>query len=107
MSKVALYRCCLAVAMLGLVNGAAGILMLFILHGNATGSKVVDGHYYFVSHGRSTEVSRRTYEFSRWHNYSLMVTTPLCVVSALCANYLLKRWPSVSASDTQAKDRTP
>ena len=91
MSKVALYRCCLAAAVLGLVNGAAGMIAVFVLHGDTTGSKVVNGHYYFVGHGRSIEVSRGAYEFSRWHGYSLMITTPLCVAGALCANYLGKR----------------
>jgi len=57
---------------------AANFIVFFVVAMFAGGSAggIVDGHYFLIEHGRSTEVSEAMYRYSQVHLYSLFVTTP-------------------------------
>ncbi len=50
-----------------------------------------DGHYYVSAHGRSREVSRDLYEYSRRHSYSMIATFPLAFVGFIMLAGVSKR----------------
>jgi hypothetical protein len=57
------------------LNGCSFFIHESVLGGSATNGKIENGHYYVGSHGRYTEVSRSTWQFSRWHEYSAILST--------------------------------
>lgn len=68
---------------LGFVNFTVFVIMAIYLGGDAVNGTVYHGHYFLMSHGRYTEVSKKVFDYSKWHVYSVMVTHPL----ALFAGY--------------------
>jgi hypothetical protein len=50
--------------------------------GDALNGFVRDGHYFVVSHGSATEVSKATWDWSRFHALSVFVTHPLAILAA-------------------------
>jgi hypothetical protein len=73
-------------ALVAAVVGFANFVWFFIesvnLGGDALNGFVRDGRYFVVSHGVSTEVSRATWEWSRFHASSIFITHPLAMVGA-------------------------
>jgi hypothetical protein len=47
--------------------------------GDALHGKIVDGHYFLGNHGTYTEVDQGTFEWSRIHSLSLIVTHPIAL----------------------------
>ena len=77
MDKNVKSRICLAIFGLGIVNFVLFFIGAVYLGGDAVNGKIVDGHYFLMSHGRYTEVSADIFNYSRWHAYSTWVTHPL------------------------------
>jgi len=71
-------------AVFAVLVGFANFAWFFIdsanLGGDALNGYVRDGHYFVVSHGDATEVSRATWEWSRFHATSVFVTHPLAIL---------------------------
>ncbi|HXD52780.1 MAG TPA: hypothetical protein VN689_12855, partial [Burkholderiales bacterium] len=67
-------RTCVVIFTLGLVNFALYLIGAIYLGGDAINGKIVDGHYFLMSHGRYTEVSADISNYSKWHVYSTWVT---------------------------------
>jgi hypothetical protein len=51
--------------------------------GTAVGGRISDGHYYVVSHGAFTEVSRSMFAFSIWHTYSTWISFSLAIIAGI------------------------
>jgi hypothetical protein len=69
-----------AMRKLATVLGALWILNLVVyigvavlIGGDAINGHIDSGHYFLATHGRLTEVTRATFEYSRWHTYILWV----------------------------------
>ncbi len=79
-------------ALAAVVVGFANFFWLLVesarLGGDALSGSVREGHYFVVSHGSTTEVDRATWEWSRVHAISLLVSHPLALVGGA---YLLLR----------------
>ena len=67
-------RTCVVIFTLGLVNFALYFIGAIYLGGDAINGKIVDGHYFLMSHGRYTEVSADISNYSKWHVYCTWVT---------------------------------
>ena len=90
---------CIGMFVLAIVNFAAFWVMAVYLGGDAVNGGIRDGHYYLMSHGRSTEVSAAVFNYSKWHAYSVWVTHPL----GLLAAFVLAR----RKSNANSKDKLP
>lgn len=68
------------------VLGIANFIWLFAessaLSGDGLNGYEKDGHYYVMSHGTATEVSREDWQHSRLHVLSLCITHPLAMAAA-------------------------
>ena len=84
-------RLCCTVFFVGIANFAAFAIVASILGGDAVNGKVQDGHFYLGSHGRYTEVSQATYDYSRAHTHSVWVTHPLAIFAAFAATRIGKK----------------
>lgn len=71
---------CLALLVLCFLNFIAFVTMAQMLGGDAISGKMEDGRYYLSNHGRTTEVTRRVFIYSRWHARSVWVTHPLGMI---------------------------
>jgi hypothetical protein len=78
----------LAAVVIGFANFFWFMIESTRLGGDALNGFARDGHYFVVSHGSTTEVDRATWEWSRFHVMSLLVTHPLAMVAGA---YLLLR----------------
>jgi hypothetical protein len=79
--KVTLGRkICLALLAICILNFVAFGVLTLKLGGDALNGKVEDGRYYLSNHGRTTEVTRRVFIYSRWHAGSVFVTHPLGMI---------------------------
>jgi hypothetical protein len=72
-------------AIAAFVIGFANFMWFFAesvnLGGDALNGFVRDGRYFVVSHGAATEVSKATWEWSRFHALSVFVTHPLAILA--------------------------
>ncbi len=57
-------------------------LIAVCLGGDAVNGKIDHGHYYLMSHGDYTEVSKEIFTYSKWHVYSIWITHPLAFIAA-------------------------
>ncbi len=83
MTPKILHRICTTVFFLCLANFFAFVLVAVRIGGDALNGKVEDGHYYLANHGKYTEVSASTFQYSRTHALSIFVTHPLAFIAAL------------------------
>ena len=67
------------VGAIAIANFVAFILIAESIGGDALNGYAAQGHYFLSNHGRLIEVSRVTFECSRWHTISLFVTHPLAI----------------------------
>jgi hypothetical protein len=81
MNKQLKLRICLFIFGLGVVNFVLFFLAAIYLGGDAVNGKIVGGHYYLMSHGQYTEVSKEVFAYSKWHVYSTWVTHPLALIA--------------------------
>ncbi len=72
---------CLGIFTVALVNFAAFWLIAVYLGGDAVNGKVQGDHFYLMSHGKYTEVSRAVFDYSKWHVYSVWITHPLAFIA--------------------------
>jgi hypothetical protein len=84
-------RVCATIFFIGIANFAVFFVMALLLGGDAVSGKIESGRYYLSSHGRLTEVSRRTYFYSRYHTYSVWIMHPLAILSAIAAQSAKKK----------------
>jgi len=83
----------LKIARLAIIG--AGLLNFFVfaaiaayLGGDAVNGKIENGHYYLYGvrtefgHKVYTEVTKRVFDYSRWHAYVMFSTWPLVMVAA-------------------------
>lgn len=77
--------------LVGMLNFAAFMVATMILGGDAVNGKADGQRYYVGNHGRYTEVSQSTFEYSRWHTYSIWITHPLMFVGGGILIRLKKR----------------
>jgi hypothetical protein len=68
-----------AAGIVAIVNFGAFVLIAESIGGDALNGHAVQGHYFLSNHGRLIEVSRATFEYSKWHAISLFVTHPLAI----------------------------
>jgi hypothetical protein len=66
-----------------MLNFAIFFVVAQFIGGDAVNGFARDGHYYLNNKGHFTEVSRSVFMYSKWHVYSLFITHPLGIVSAL------------------------
>ena len=74
-------RICVIVFTLGLVYFELFFIGASYLGGDAINAKIVDGHYFLMSHDRYTEVNAGISNYSKWHVYSTWVTHPLALAA--------------------------
>lgn len=72
---------------IALLNFVTFVLIAFVLGGDAINGKDLDGHYYLMSHGHYTEVSKQVFAYSFFHALSQFVTMPLAVIALMRARY--------------------
>lgn len=72
--------------------------------GDALNGFVRDGHYYISSHGVTTEVSKATWDWSRFHSLSIFVTHPLGFVGG-ATFMLLIAFPAMAGGTSNAGSR--
>ena len=82
----------------GMLNFLAFAIVATCLGGDAVNGRSENGHYYFASHGTTTEVSEAVYNYSRIHVYSVWITHPL----AMAAGWFLS---SLDSKNRTGKDR--
>ena len=66
---------------IGMLNFLAFAIIATCLGGDAINGRSENGHYFFSSHGKETEVSEAVYSYSRIHTYSVWITHPLAIAS--------------------------
>jgi hypothetical protein len=79
------------IAFLWLLDFAAYIVAAGFLGGDAWSGHSAGGHYFLLSHGRLTEVSRSVFQYSRIHTDILWVHTAVTMVWALRDKLRFKR----------------
>jgi hypothetical protein len=91
------------------IVGFANFVWFFIesvnLGGDALNGFVRDGRYFVVSHGAATEVSRATWEWSRFHATSIFVTHPLAILGAAYLAFT-RVFPSMMAGRSSTESQT-
>ncbi len=60
------------VLLLPFANIGSDVVVATFLGGTAANCKIVDGRYFFFSHGKYTEVSHEIYEYSKIHGYAVV-----------------------------------
>jgi hypothetical protein len=82
---------------LGALNFVIFVAIATYLGGDAVNGKAEGGHYYLFgpraeSGGKGyKEVSEQTFNYSKWHVYSIFVTWPLVMAAAFALNRIRKR----------------
>jgi hypothetical protein len=66
-----------AVFILAIVNFATFVVVAEAIGGDALNGHEAAGRYFLANHGKLTEVSRATFEYSRWHAISVFITHSL------------------------------
>src|SRR5689334_6962887 len=79
---------CGFVIAIGILNFLAFAITAVRLGGDAINGRSENGHYYFSSHGKTTEVSEAVYNYSRIHVYSVWITHPLAMFAGLILSSL-------------------
>jgi hypothetical protein len=72
-----LLRLGLVLFLMTFVNGIIYFDIDYAINGSAWHGKITDGKYYVGSHGRLTEVSSATYQYSRIHGMVTLGTVPI------------------------------
>ena len=75
----------------GMLNFASFMIAALILGGDAVNGKSDGQKYYLGSHGRYTEASQSTFEYSRLHTHSVWITHPLIFVGGSILMWLKKK----------------
>ena len=70
---------CVAAFLIGIANFFWFLLESLSIGGDALNGHIRDGHYFVGSHGSYTEVSAATWNWSRAHALSVLVTHPLAI----------------------------
>ena len=91
---------CGFVIAIGILNFLAYVTIATRLGGDAINGMSRNGHYFFSSHGKQTEVSEAVFNYSRIHTYSVWITHPLAMV----CGYLLSK---LTREDRSKKIRMP
>ena len=68
---------------IGMLNFLAFGIIAACLGGDAVNGRSENGHYFFSSHGKETEVSAAVFNYSRIHVYSVFITHPLAIVCGI------------------------
>jgi hypothetical protein len=90
---------------IGFANFAWFFIESVNLGGDGLNGYVRDGHYFVVSHGAATEVSRATWEWSRFHAMSIFVTHPLAILAGAYLAFS-RVFPSMMAGRSSPESRT-
>jgi hypothetical protein len=79
------------------VTCLANFVVFFItavtLGGDAINGKAEGGRFFLGNHGKLPEVSRETFNYSRYHAWSLIITHPMAFVAAWRAKVARYRLP--------------
>ena len=75
----------------GALNFASFMIATLILGGDAVNGKSDGRSYYLGSHGRYTEVSQSTFEYSKFHTHSVWITHPLIFLGGGILIWLKKK----------------
>lgn len=82
-----LSRSCATVVVVGILNFLLLIAGTFFIGGDAINGKTENGRFYVWGYHNGskqfTEVSRSTFEYSRWHCYTVFATWPLVILAGL------------------------
>lgn len=82
-----LSRLCATAAVVGILNFLLFIAGTFFIGGDAINGKTENGRFYVWGYHNGskqfTEVSRSTFEYSRWHCYTVFATWPLAMLAGL------------------------
>ena len=85
-------RACLTIILIGLLNMAVWLTIVFRLGGDALNGKALGGHYYIYGYQPKTgqkgytEVSETTFRYNKWHGYSALFTWGLMMVTVVVLN---------------------
>jgi hypothetical protein len=83
LSKNTQLLCCKVIIGIALVNFVVFWIAAVCLGGDAANGKMYHGHYYLMSHGIYTEVSKAIFNYSKWHLRSVMITHPSALLAGL------------------------
>jgi hypothetical protein len=83
-------RAATVINLVALANFFVFVVIALCIGGSAIGGKIENGKYYVFSHGRYTEVSPATFEYSQIHTYSVFATVPLAIFISV-KHYLAER----------------
>jgi hypothetical protein len=72
---------CKVIFCLGFINFIIFFILAMYLGGDAVNGRIYHGHYFLMSHGRYTEVSKSVFDYSKWHVYSLWITHPMAILA--------------------------
>ena len=101
-------RALAVLALVAAIVGFANFVWFFIesvnLGGDALNGFVRDGRYFVVSHGVATEVSRATWDWSRFHASSVLVTHPLALLGAAYLAFA-RVFPAMMAGRSSAESQ--
>jgi len=75
----------------GMLNFASFWIAALILGGDAVNGKTDGQRYFLGSHGRYTEVSQSTFEYSNFHTHSVWITHPLAFVGGFILVWLKQK----------------
>ena len=98
------YLFCNCLCVIWLVNFLAFAVGALYLGGDAVNGKTEAGRYYlygYVYHlGEKDyiEVSQDIFTYSKWHTYSLIATTFVCMIAAFTANKLKGKISALESS---------
>jgi hypothetical protein len=67
---------------IGFLNFISFAVVASLLGGDAVNGKTDGQRFYLGSHGHYTEVSRSTFEYSRFHTHSVWITHSLLFIGA-------------------------
>ena len=82
---------CQALILVGFANFFVFSVVASRIGGNAGDGMVQAGRYYLGVKSHYTQVGQNIYMYSLWHGYSLLVTHPLIILSAVALSWLEKR----------------
>jgi hypothetical protein len=69
-----------AVFIIAIVNFVVFVVVAETIGGDALNGHEAVGRYFLANHGKLTEVSRATFEYSKWHAISVFITHPLALL---------------------------
>ena len=79
------------IAALFILNWVAFVAVALWLGGSALTGKVEGGQLFVGQHGHYVQVTRSTYEFSRWHAYAFLAANPALLIALFAVEWMDKK----------------